>query len=66
MFKPGQIVWCKMEGRYSQTDYHIRCVVVNITGYLIRVKILEGKNAGYIWQVDPCCFELVQRNAKIV
>ena len=66
MFMAGQIVWCKREGIYRQTDYHVKCVVVEITGSLMVVRILEGKNAGHIWQVDTDYFEPVQRNAKIV
>ena len=48
MFMEGQIVWCKKRNTYRQTDYHIKCVVVEITGYLMVVKILEGYNAGRI------------------
>lgn len=66
MFKTGQIVWCKRKNTYIQTDYHVKCVVVGIMGYLMRVKILEGENAGRIWNVDSGYFELAQCSAKIV
>lgn len=55
MFKPGQIVWCKKRGKYLQTNYHVKCRVVEYDAtieYGLMVCILEGQYAGNTWDVD--------------
>ena len=66
MFKVGQIVWCKYKNQYLQTDYHVKCVVTNVSRYLIGVRIIEGKYANNEWNVEACFFEPVQNRAKLV
>ena len=66
MFKVGQIVWCKSKNQYIQTDYHVKCVVTNVSRYLIGVRIIEGKYANNEWNVEECFFEPVQNRAKLV
>lgn len=29
MFKKGDIVWCTVKDKYTYTDYHVRCKVVD-------------------------------------
>lgn len=55
MFKTGQIVWCKIRGKYYQTDYHVKCRVVEYDAtvvYDLVVCILEGQYAGNTWSVE--------------
>lgn len=66
MFKVGQIVWCKSKNQYLQTDYHVKCVVTNVSRYFIGVRIIEGKYTNNEWNVEECFFEPVQNRAKLV
>lgn len=66
MFKVGQLVWCKSKNQYLQTDYHVKCVVTNVSRYFIDVRIIEGKYANNEWNVEACFFEPVQNRAKLV
>jgi len=29
MFKKGDIVWCKIKGEYSITNYKVKCIILN-------------------------------------
>ena len=66
MFKVGQIVWCKSKNQYLQTDYHVKCVVTNVSRYFIGVRIIEGKYTNNEWNVEADFFEPVQNSAKII
>ena len=63
MFKVGQIVWCNTSEQYTQTDYHVKCMVTSTSrlkqGY-------EGRYAGNEWDVETVFFEPVQTRAKII
>lgn len=69
MFKVGQIVWCNTSEQYTQTDYHVKCMVTSTSrlkqGY-IEVRIIEGRYAGNEWDVETVFFEPVQARAKII
>lgn len=69
MFKVGQLVWCKTNEQYIQTDYHVKCMVTSTSrlkqGY-IEVRIIEGRYAGNEWDVETVFFEPVQNRAKII
>lgn len=55
MFKTGQIVWCKIRGKYLQTNYHVKCRVVGYDAtveYGLAVCILEGQYVGNTWDVN--------------
>ena len=66
MFKVGQIVWCKSKNQYLQTDYHVKCVVTNVTPCFISVRIIEGQYTNNEWDVEEKFFEPVQNRAKLV
>lgn len=68
MFKIGQIVWCKRDGIYDITNYHVKCEVTEAhkMNCAIRVKVLEGRYSGYTYPVDGNCFELVQNKAVVL
>lgn len=67
MFKVGQLVWCTKRFQYSQTSYHVKCIVTGIIPPTrIVVRITEGRYKGNEWDVDPKFFEPVFKSAKIV
>lgn len=63
-FKRGQIVWCKNIGRYLQTDYHVKCRVLDVEHSTMMVRIIEGRDRGNEWRVDCCEFDVV--SARVI
>lgn len=58
-FKPGDIVWCTRERKYSVTDYHIPCVVGEVYDSDMDVCVLNDANTEneFFFRVAKYCFE---------
>lgn len=65
-FKRGDVVWCKKQGVYLITSYHVVCEVTEVYGVDLVVKVLDGPRAGCEYGVDARHFEFVRRKAVIV
>lgn len=65
-FKRGDIVWCKKQGVYLITSYHVACEVTEVWGVDLVVKIIDGPNVGREYGVDARHFELIHQKAVIV
>lgn len=74
MFKLGQMVWCKdktnCDGRYTQTRYHVPCVVFDIreqkNGKITVAPFEDDEYFEYCYSVDANLFEPIPRQAKVV
>ena len=62
MFKAGDLVWCKRRDRYSVTDYHVRCRIVDV--YDDTIVVVKVGNNRYWYTVSAYDFEKVA--AKVV
>jgi hypothetical protein len=59
MFKEGDIVWCKLEGMYVHTTYHVKCRVIRYKNDYRDMDVLCLKN-GITYDVNPEHFELAE------
>ena len=74
VFKLGQMVWCKdktnCNGSYTQTRYHIPCVVCDIReqkdGKITVSPFESDEYFEYCYSVDADLFEPIPRQAKVV
>lgn len=75
MFKLGHMVWCKdktnCEGSYTQTRYHVPCVVYGIreqkNGKIIVMPFESDEYFfEYCYRVDADLFEPIPKQAKVV
>lgn len=62
-FKKGDIVWCTVKDKYTYTDYHVRCKVVDYNprrskdkGLLVYVVEPGRSTGGSEWWVDEHSF----------
>ena len=55
-FKVGDKVWCNEMHRYNITDYHVPCVVLSVSPFV--VKVLSNR---LLFYVDKEHFEIIPR-----
>lgn len=63
MFKKGDIVWCTVKDKYTYTDYHVRCKVIDYSSRRSKcnsllVHVIEPgcSTGGANWWVDERLF----------
>ena len=59
MFQVGDMVWCKVNHKYTITNYHIPCVVVSVFNNELYVTTASNPR-GKHFEVDASLFELMK------
>lgn len=70
-FKVGDKVWCSKKNKYNITDYHIRCVVLDVLEFSLdywdlKVRIEEGPHYGSSFFVHSYDFEYCKKRCITV